>query len=132
MKNYLQLLAVMFLILAVGLGCGFIGGGAEPASGPNGSNKSLTDKAVDTTVGRSNTGVPECDEVLNAIEAELNNPDDNFMIKAAKATILNRFKDSIRESVEQTPNDKVELAKTCREFKTQFDQYKAEEQKKAQ
>lgn len=122
----------MLLILAVGLGCGLIGSGAEPVSGPGGSNKSLTDKAVDKTVGRSNIGVPECDEVIDAIEAELNNPDDNFMIKAAKATILNRFKDGIRESIEQNPNDKVELAKTCREFKTQFDHYKAEEQKKTQ
>jgi hypothetical protein len=128
MKNYIQLFTVVVLIFGVGLGCSLIRGSER---GPSGSNKSLTDKAVDKTVGRSNIGVPECDEVMDAIEIELNNPDDNFMVKAAKATFLNRIKDSIRESVEQNPKDTVELAKTCREFKTQFDHYKAEEQKKS-
>ena len=108
--------------------CGFVGG-SDADSGANGSNKTITDKAVDTTVGRSKIGVPECDEVIDAIEAEMNDPDDNFVVKAAKATVLNRIKDGIRESVEQNQNDKVELAKTCREFKVQFEQYKAEQQK---
>jgi hypothetical protein len=65
---------------------------------------------------------------MDAIEAELNNSDDNFIVKAGKATVLNRIKDSIKESVEKNPNDKEELAKTCREFKIQFDKYKAEQQ----
>lgn len=131
MRNFIQLSTVIVLILCVGLGCSFIrDDGGEAGSQSNNSNKTLTDRAVDKTVGRSNIGVPECDQVIDAIEAEMNNPDDNFMIKAAKATVLNRIKDGIRESVEQNPNDKTELAKTCREFKTQFDQYKAEEQKK--
>jgi hypothetical protein len=129
MKNYLQLFTVIILILTIGLGCSFMSSG-EAGAGSNQSNRTLTDKAVDKTVGRSNIGVPECDQVIDAIEAEMNNPDDNFVVKAAKATILNRIKDGIRESVEQNQNDKAELAKTCREFKTQFDAYKAEEQKK--
>ncbi len=129
MKNYFQLFLVFALIAAVGLACSMFRR-EQPVPQSNGSNRSLTDKAVDTTVGRSNIGVPECDEVMDAIEAELNNSDDNFVVKAAKATFLNRIKDSIRESVEKNPNDKEELAKTCREFKTQFDKYKAEEQSK--
>ncbi|MCC7306850.1 MAG: hypothetical protein IT173_04745 [Acidobacteria bacterium] len=127
MKNYIQATAAALMVLFVSLGCGFIRGGE---SGPNGSNKTVTDKAVDTTVGRANTGVPECDQVLDTIEAELNNPDDNFVVKAAKATFLNRIKDSIRESLEKNPDDKVELTKTCKEFKIQLDKFKAEEQSK--
>ena len=128
MKNPIQFLTVITVLVCVGLGCGFVGG-SDADSGANGSNKTITDKAVDTTVGRSKIGVPECDEVIDAIEAEMNDPDDNFVVKAAKATVLNRIKDGIRESVEQNQNDKVELAKTCREFKVQFEQYKAEQQK---
>lgn len=134
MKNHLQLFATMALILSVGLGCSLIGGGDKQTSsqGAN-SNKSLTDKAVDTAVGKSNIGVPECDEVIDAIEAELNNSEDDFVTKAIKATVLNRIKDGIKQSVEENKTDKVEMAKTCKEFKTQFDKYKAEEQsKKAQ
>ncbi|MGD9562565.1 MAG: hypothetical protein AB7F88_10710 [Pyrinomonadaceae bacterium] len=128
MKNLFHLAMVAASILVVGLGCGFIGG--DGSSGPEASNKTLTDKAVDTTVGRSNTGIPECDQVLDAIERELSSPDDNFMIKAAKATFLNRIKDSIRESIEKNPNDAAELAKTCTEYKAQFDKFKAEESSK--
>jgi len=117
------------MIAAVALGCSSI----NPFSGPESSgpkDKTLTDKGVDVTVGRSKIGVPECDEVMDLIEAEMNNPDDDFVTKAVKATVLNRIKDGIRDSVEKNKQDTVELAKTCREFKTQFEKYKAEEQSK--
>ena len=127
MRNILTLSIVLSVLLLSVLGCGFIG--SDQKSDTTG-NKTTTDKVVDSTVGRSNIGVPECDEVINSIEAELNNSEDNFAVKAVKATVLNRIKDGIRESVEQNPNDKVELAKTCKEFKIQFDKYKAEEQSK--
>jgi hypothetical protein len=94
------------------------------------SNKTTTDKVVDSTVGRSKIGVPECDEVMDLIEAEANNPDDNFVTKAVKATVLNRIKDGIRDSVEKNKQDTTEMAKTCKEFRTQFDKYKAEEMNK--
>jgi hypothetical protein len=67
--------------------------------------------------------------VLDAIEAELNNPDDNFVVRAAKATALNQIKDSIRQELEQNTN-KTEVATACREFKAQFDRYKAGDQDK--
>ncbi len=92
-----------------------------------------TDQAIDNTVGRSTIGVPECDEVLNRIEAELKNPDDNILVRAAKATALNRIKDGIRESIEANQQDTTRLARTCQEFRNQFDKFKAEENaKKAQ
>jgi hypothetical protein len=120
----------LVIATAVGLGCSSI----NPFSGSKDTgttkDKTLTDKGVDITVGRSKIGVPECDEVSDLIEAELNNPDDNFVTKAVKATVLNRIKDSLRESVEQNKGNTVELAKTCKEFKIQFEKYKAEEQSK--
>ncbi len=127
MKNYLNIFSAVFFLLISGLGCGFIAGDETAAPAPN-SNRTLTDKAVDTTVGKSQIGIPECDQVMDSIEAELNNAEDNFALKAAKAVVLNRFRDSIRESFEQNPNDKESLGKTCREIKVQFDSYKAKEQ----
>ena len=131
MRNRFSLIVVLLSFAAIGLGCSSI----NPFSGSKDTgttkDKSLTDKGVDVTVGRSKIGVPECDEVIDLIEGELNNPDDNFVTKAVKATFLNRIKDGIRDSVEKNKQDTVELAKTCKEFKTQFEKYKAEEKNKA-
>jgi hypothetical protein len=131
MRNKYSFIVALLFLAAVGLSCSSI----NPFSGSKDSNnttkdKSLTDKGVDVTVGRSKIGVPECDEVIDRVEAEMNNPDDNFVTKAVKATVLNRIKDGIRESVEKNKQDTVELAKTCKEFKAQFEKYKAEEQSK--
>ena len=118
------------VILMSVLGCGLVDRIQNSATGPetSNSNKTLTDKAVDPTVGESKIGVPECDEVMDMLTAEANNPDDGFVTKAVKATFLNRIRDAIRQSVEENKGDKVELAKTCREFKVQLEKYKAEQQ----
>ncbi len=127
------------LIVAIGLGCGFMDRVREASSNTPGtksdSNKTLTDRAVDTAVGSSRIGIPECDEVMDLVQAELDSSDDNFVTKAVKATVLNRIKDGIREGVEKNRNsnnkrDVEEMAKTCREFRTQFDKYKAEQKSK--
>lgn len=133
MKNWISIAALAVLIV-VTLGCGRLnpfGGGSSSGSSSN-DNRTLTDEAVDTTVGKSKIGVPECDEVMDLIDAEMNNPEDDFVTKAIKATVLNRIKDGIRESVEQNKTDTTEMAKTCKEFKTQFEKYKAEQQQKQQ
>ncbi|MGB7210863.1 MAG: hypothetical protein WBD27_19565 [Pyrinomonadaceae bacterium] len=134
MKNNLILSSVGAILLVSVLGCSSINpfsGSDKPANSPADSrDKSLTDKAVDKTVGQSRIGVPECDEVMDAITEELNNSEDDFVTKAIKATILNRIADGIRQSVEENKSDTVELAKTCKEFKTQFAKYKEEEKNK--
>lgn len=132
MKNWLSV-AAFGILITVTLGCSslnpFSGGSSSDSSSSN-SNRTLTDDAVDTTVGKSKIGVPECDEVIDLIDAEMNNPDDDFVSKAIKATVLNRIKDGIRDSVEKNKTDTTELAKTCKEFKTQFEKFKAEQQQK--
>jgi hypothetical protein len=105
MKNNLILSLVGAILMVSVLGCSSI----NPFSG--------SDK-------------PSNSEVMDAITEELNNSEDDFVTKAIKATILNRIADGIRQSVEENKSDTVELAKTCKEFKTQFDKYKEEEQNK--
>lgn len=134
MKNKATLITSLMFLLVAAVGCSSLNPFGSGDSGSRSSNsssqkdKTVTDKAVDVAVGEKKIGVPECDEVMDLITVEMNNPDDDVFTKAIKATVLNRIKDGIRESVEKnTEQDKTELIKTCKEFKVQFDKYKAEQ-----
>lgn len=128
-KNAAFCLACIVIVAAV-LGCGFVERLQQTDTGSNtaNANRTITDKAVDTAVGQSKIGVPECDEVMDMLAAEANNPDDGFVTKAVKATFLNKIKEAIKKSVEENKGDPTELAKTCTEFKTQLQKYKAEQE----
>lgn len=133
MKNKFFALAPFSLLLFVALGCSFIGGSENTAkTDPKNANKTMTDKAVDTVVGQNKTGVVECDEVFDMIESEMNNPDDDFVTKAAKGIFLNRIKDGLKSQIEEdqknsnSPEKKAEMAKTCKEIKEQIVKYKTE------
>lgn len=133
MKNTILATIACSLLFAVVLGCSSINPLSDKGSSSDpSSNKSLTDKGIDTVVGEETTGVPECDEVMNMIAAEANNPEDGYVTKAIKATFLNRIKDGIKKSVEENKNKNgaVELAKTCADFKKQLEKFKAEQESK--
>jgi len=122
MKNSVTLFLVAVIIMGLGLGCSLAGRAQEKPE----DNKTLKDRAVDITVGDEKIGIQECDDVVDLLNKEINNPDDDFVTKAVKATALNKFKEKFREAVEENKTDKVELAKTCREFKSNLEKYKAE------
>lgn len=130
-ETFVTAISSTILLLCV-LGCSLMDRAQKSVTGSENtnSNKTITDKGVDTTVGEEKIGVPECDEVVDMLTAEMNNPDDNFVVKAGKAMVLNKIKQSIKESVEKNKNDTVEMAKNCKEFKRELDKYKAEEEKK--
>lgn len=132
MKNVTALAAALLLMTLVVLGCGSINPFSEKQSTAN-SNKTLTDKGIDTVIGEETTGVPECDEVMDMIAAEANNPDDGYVVKAVKGVFLNRLKEGIRKAVEDSKkeaNGVKDLTKTCTDFKKQLIKYKEEEAKK--
>lgn len=91
------------------------------------SNKSLTDTAVDTAVGEKKIGIVECDEALEILTAQANDPDDNFVTKAVKKTALNTFRDHVRKSLEESKTDRKEVAKFCREFRDNLEDPAKEE-----
>ena len=126
MKNKVSCGMALMALLVVVLGCSSI---TDRLSESNASNKSLTDQAVDTAVGESTTGVPECDEVMNMLAAEMNNPDDNFVTKAGKGYVLNKIKEGIKQSIEKNKNDTAKTAKECRNFKVELEKYKADQEK---
>lgn len=132
MKNTIFATFATVILLSAVLGCSSINPFSEKSTTSNAnSNKSLTDKAVDTAVGEQKIGVPECDEVVDMLANFANNPDDNFVVKAGKAMFVNKIKESITASVEKHKNNTAELAKNCKEFKTQLQKYGATEETKA-
>ena len=121
MKNSFAIILIVSIILSVGLGCSLAGRAQQKED-----SKTLKDKAIDIAVGDEKIGIPECDEVMDFLNHEIDNPDDDFVTKAVKATALKKFKEKFREAIEENKTDKVELAKTCREFKSNLETYKAE------
>ena len=132
MANKLLLLAV---ILVAGLGCGMIDRAKRAATEPDSntakidvnSNKTLTDKAVDTAVGDKKIGIVECDEAMDILVAQANDPNDNFVTKAVKKTALNTFRDHVKKSLEDSKTDKKEVAKFCREFRDNLEDSASED-----
>ena len=96
---------------------------------PN-DNRTLTDKAIESTVGVEKIGVPECDEIIDFFSNQAKNPDDDFVTKAAREFALNKVREAFKQSIEENKGNKAEMAKDCREFKTQLDRFKAEEKTK--
>lgn len=116
---------LLLVFASVVLGCGLADrvqkAVTEPESNTSvsnaNSNKTLTDKAVDTAIGDERIGIPECDEAMDLLVAQADNPDDNFVTKAVKKTALNTFRDQLKRNLEQNKADKKEVAKFCREFR---------------
>jgi hypothetical protein len=117
----------LLLILVSCLGCGTLDRFKRAATEPDSntkkidinvnSNKSLTDAAVDAATGEKKIGIVECDEALEILAAEANDPDDNFVTKAVKKTALNTFRDHVRKKLEESKTDRKEVAKFCKDFR---------------
>ncbi len=121
-----DLVLVILCGIVLVAGCSRIGkslsGGGDSGTNANRPALSSTPDLSDET-----TGVPECDEVMNMLSAEANNPDDGYIAKAIKATFLNKIRENVKASIEENKTDKVALAKNCRDFKAQLEKYKADE-----
>ena len=106
-------------ILILSAGCSYL---------PSNSNKSVSDNAVDSTIGAEKIGVPECDEAFEEIAKMLSqNDDDSFLTQAAKRAAVNKIRENLKQKIEENKTDKAKLAKDCREYKSQIDKFKTEE-----
>ena len=119
MKNLFTFVLVLAGLGAT-LGCGLIQRAQDEVTGgsnTSNSNRAIEDKAVDVAVGDTKIGIRECDEVVEILNAQINNPDDNFVTKALKRTMLNQFRDQLKKSLEQNPTNKQAVGEFCAEFK---------------
>ncbi len=121
------------ILLVFGLGCGITDKVQKAVGSDNSaanSNKTLTDKAVDITVGEEKIGVPECDQIIADIKAQANNAEDDYVTKAAKQFAINKITESLKKSLEENKNNPKQLAKDCKDFRAQMDKFKTEEENK--
>ena len=130
-------LCLLVFVLSLALGCGLMDRAQKAVTESNSNtsiaptssgasntaaNKTLTDHAVDTAVGEKKIGIVECDEAIDILEAQANNPDDNFVTKAVKKTALNTFREQLKKNLEDNKTDKKDVAKFCKEFKDSMDE----------
>lgn len=93
---------------------------------PANKEKTLPEKAIDTAVGEEKIGVPECDELLDSLADMAKSPEDEgYVTRAARGFALNKIRTSLKQSIEENKNDKVELAQDCKDLKAEIDKYKA-------
>ncbi len=137
MKNKLTIFLALSMLLAISLGCGiverFTGSGDQsspanrtanqPANQAVVEDKTTAEKAVDLTLGEHTLGIPECDALFDALVPYANSPEDNFVTRAGKRALVNKIRQSVKESIEQNKNDKTKLANDCKEYKTQLDNF---------
>ena len=110
------------VLLAFCLGCGVVerfrtGSGEGQNSGVTNSNANLSDQALGAVVGEEKIGIAECDDAMAILVREANNPEDNFVVRAGKASLLNTFKSQIKRFLENNNTDRAMVADFCREFR---------------
>ncbi len=133
MKNKFTFAAAIFVLIVSVLGCSFynpLQSDAETSANSNKQFDSSNKSSSDSALGEEKIGVPECDEILEFFVRQTDSPDDNFVTKAAKGYALNKIRESFKRTIEEAKGDTAKMAKECREFKTQLDKYKAEEENK--
>ena len=138
MKNKFVLLLTFTVLLISALSCSFYNPLESRSNAPTNNdsrtptseNESLSDKAINSTVGEEKIGVPECDEIIDFFADQSKSEDDNFVTKAARGYALNKVRESFKQSIEENKGDIAKMAKECRDFKTQLDKFKAEDDRK--
>jgi hypothetical protein len=131
MKRNLFNFAICVAALASVLGCGMRGSAKKAsnikttanANTANANEGSLANKAINAAVGESKLGVPECDELFDALAVQTQSPDDSIVTRTAKQVFLNKLREDLKKSTEENRNDKVKMATQCKDFKTQLDAY---------
>ena len=93
-------------------------------------DKTLAERAIDTTVGEDAIGVPECDELLDSISEQSKNQSDDYVSKATREFFLNRIRESVKKSIEENKSDKKQMAKNCADYQKQLTKFKADEDNK--
>ena len=119
--------AVLFISV---LGCSFYNPLESSSNTTTNDNRTLSDKAINSTIGEGKIGVPECDEIIDFFADQAKSPDDDFVTRAAREYALNTIRESFKQSIEEHKGDKAAMAKECRKFKTQLDKFKAEDNSK--
>lgn len=136
MKNKTVLITAIFILLFTVLGCSYINplGGSETSKSENSQtsdtqddNKSIVDKTIDEVLVEK-TGVPECDELSDYFSKITKSKDENYIGRATREFIINRYREAIRKSIEENKNNPEQMAKYCKEYLVKLKTYQAEQE----
>jgi hypothetical protein len=123
MKNKINFLAALLLLLTVGFGCSYVdqlrsGGNSSTFSNTNSTTNSSSNSADPNAAAK--TGVAECDELIDLLDKERQNPDDNFLTRKAREYAIDFAKETIKKNIEENQGDKTKIAQGCREAKNEY------------
>lgn len=123
MKNKFTILTALLVLLTVGFGCSYVD---QFRSGTNSSNTTTGTNSSNTATNSANpnetakTGVAECDELIDILNRDQQNPDDNFVTRKIKEVAIDFAKEEIKRNIEQNQGDKTKIATGCREAKNEY------------
>lgn len=125
MKNTSGALATLAILFLFVLACGgnpFAESGARTPT-TNGVASSPTPPVANATPGTTTaaTGVRECDEVVDALTSQMDNPEDNFAVRAIKNYAISSAKESLKQAIENNKNNMSDLTKRCQDIKRELD-----------
>lgn len=82
----------------------------------NKANKTISERAMEMAVGEDLIGIPACDEALELLAAQANDPDDSVITQALKKTALNRFRAEVKRRLEEQKANRTDTEKYCSDF----------------
>lgn len=125
MKNKFTILTAIFLLLMIGFGCSYIDGlksGETPGNTATNPSNSSTNSANPNDTAK--TGVAECDELIDILDKDRQNPDDNFVTRKVREYAIDFAKESIKKNIEENQGDKTKIARGCREARDEYQRSK--------
>lgn len=134
MKNkYNLLLIIAIMVFVIGCSCGgldqFVSQDKPSGQSPNSSNKTVTDQVTDVATTGEKIGIQECDDLMDYFRSKIESDNTDFVTKAVLKTLEARFREGIKQNLDENKADKVETAKWCKEFKKQLDEQEAKQKK---
>ena len=120
MKNNITILAALFILFSIGLGCSLIDG---ISSSGNSSNTATTGNSTTNSAdpnAMAKTGVAECDELIDLLNKDKSDPNDNFLTRKIKEYAIDFAKESIKKNIEENQGDKQKIADGCKEARDQY------------
>jgi hypothetical protein len=134
MKNRFVLFAAIALLVLAVVGCGWLNPFGKSSSSSKGDDaktgeSSTSDSAIESVIVEK-TGVPECDELSAYFSKLVSSKDEGYVAKATREFIINRYREAIRESIEKNKENPEKLAKLCKEYQTQLETFKKDEDAK--
>jgi hypothetical protein len=125
MKHTRNLLITLALMAFLTMACS-MGDMIKKATGSGSSSSPGSTVSSDGTVTDSaKTGIPECDQLIDKIEAKIHDEDSNtsYFQRAAYQFMKDQIIKPIAEDIaNKTPEDKKKLAEKCTDAAYRFDQ----------